>query len=186
MDNKQFSDLKLNEDVPAPDMANAQRVFDRIVDTAGMERPSQPLEEVVEKVRKRHRIDSFLTVACIVLVALILLMGFALFMRGYITNVTVNRSPINVTQTADPPRSVSVGYTAGSLYIQIVPGELPLDYSSMTAMRVSDGASVEAEYDAAEDTVYVPCPRKTDDYALTIYDTQGFPYTFTLHLTIND
>ena len=44
MDNKQFSDLKLNEDVPAPDMANAQRVFDRIVDTARSEEHTSELQ----------------------------------------------------------------------------------------------------------------------------------------------
>ena len=185
MDNKNFSDLKYNEDIPAPDIGNAQRVFDKIMASSGMEQPSQPLEEVVQKVRKRHRIDSFLAVSCIVLVALILLMGFALFMPGYIANVTVNRSPINVSQTADPPRSVSVGYTNGELYIQIVPGSVPLDYSSMSVQRLSDGASVQAEYDAAEDTVYIPCPRESDDYALTVYDSENFPYTFTLHLKVD-
>lgn len=185
MDNKIYHDREINEDIPAPDMPNAQKIFDRIVDSAGMDRPAQPLEEVVWKVRKRHRINSFLAVSCIVLVALILLMGFALFMRGYIANVTVNRSLIKVSQTADPPRSVSVGYSNGELYIQIAPGGVPLDYSSISVLRVSDGGSVQAEYDAAKDTVYIPCPRENNDYALTVYDTQNVPHTFTLHLSIN-
>lgn len=185
MDKKIFQDLDKNEDIPAPDMRNAQKVFDRIMDTAGMERSALPLEEVVQKVRKRRRINSFLTAGCIVLVIIIALMGFALFMRGYITNVTVDRSAITVAQSVEPPRSVSVGYTDGSLYIQLAPGDLPIDYSSMSVLRVSNGAQVEAEYNAAEDTVYITCPRESDDYALTVYDTQGLPYTFTLHLSIN-
>lgn len=185
MDKKIFQDLDKNEDIPAPDMRNAQKVFDRIMDTAGMERPALPLEEVVQKVRKRRRINSFLTAGCIVLVIIIALMGFALFMRGYITNVTVDRSPIKVSQTADPPRSVSVGYSNGELYIQIAPGGVPLDYSSISVLRVSDGGSVQAEYDAEKDTVYIPCPRENNDYALTVYDTQNVPHTFTLHLSIN-
>lgn len=185
MDIMQFFDMKLKEDVSAPDISNAKRALDKIVASSGMEPPSRPLEEVVEKVRKRHRIDSFLAVSCIVLVALILLMGFALFMRGYIANVTVNRSLIKVSQTADPPRSVSVGYSNGELYIQIAPGGVPLDYSSISVLRVSDGGSVQAEYDAAKDTVYIPCPRENNDYALTVYDTQNVPHTFTLHLSIN-
>lgn len=186
MDNKNYPDQEINEDIPAPDMFNAQKIFDRIVDSAGMDRPAQPLEEVVQKVRKRHRINSFLVAACLTLILLIALMGFALFMRGYIANVTVSRDPVQSVQSVEPPRSVSVGYSDGSLYIQLAPGGLPLDYSELSVLRVSTGAAVTAEYDAAEDAVYIPCPRESDDYALTVHDSHGLAYTFTLHLAVNN
>lgn len=184
MDKNKFTEVRLDaveETASAPDILAAKRVMNNITDAIGMERPSTPLEAVLERVRRRRRIASFLTVTEIVLVILIVLSSVALFLRGYITGVTVNPNTA-LTETVAPPRSESVSYKNGSLEMHLVPGGLPLDYPTATALRVSDSAELPVEYDEAEDTVYITCPRETDDYRLTVCDTRGIPYTFTLHL----
>ena len=183
MDKKKFTEVRLDAEVSesAPDLAAAKRVMNNISDSIGIQRPSEPFEAVVERVRKRRQISSFLTIAEIVLVALIILSGLALFMRGYITNVTVNHGPA-LTETVAPPHSESVSYKNGALEMHLVPGGLPLDYSTASAVRASDSAELAVDCDADGDVVYISCPRETADYRLTICDTRGIPYTFTLHL----
>lgn len=183
MDKKILTEVPDAKEAPesAPDIKDAERVMNNIMDTVGVGRASKPLAEVVHRVKKRRRIYNFLTVTEIVLVILIVLSSFVLFMRGYITNVTVNHSSV-LTEPVAPPRSEDVRYRNGALEIRLVPGALPLDYSTAAAVRVSDGAELTVYYDTAENTVYIPCDRETDDYSLTVCDTQGIPYTFTMHI----
>lgn len=184
MDRKKFTEVRSNTEVvpeAAPDLAAAERVMNNIMDSVGVERPTRPLGEVLRRVKKRRQVTNFLTIMELVLVGIIILSSLALFMRGYIANVTVNHSS-TLTETVAPPHSSSVRYRDGALEMHLVPGDLPLDYSSATAVRVSDGAQLAVGWDAVENTVYIPCSRETNDYNLTICDTQGIPYTFTLHI----
>lgn len=184
MDRKNFAEVRpAGEDSfePIPDIHAAERVMNNIMDSVGAARPSRSLEEVVSRVKKRRRISNFLTVMEIVLIATILLAGLALFMRGYIANVTVKPNNM-LTETVAPPHSAAVSYRDGALEMRLVPGEFPLDYTTATATRLSDGAAAAVEFDVQTDTVYITCPRQTDDYSFTICDAQGIPYTFTLHI----
>ena len=186
MDKSKFTEVRLDaveETESAPDILRAKRVMNNIADAIGMEHPAEPLEEVVYRVKKRRRINSFLTVAEIVLISLIILSSLALFLRGYIAGVTVNNNSA-LTETVAPPRSESVSYKNGALELHLIPGGLPLDYSTASAVRVSDGAEMAVECDAEGSAAYIPCPRATADYSLTICDTRGIPYTFTLHLVV--
>lgn len=164
-----------------PDVRAAESVFNRVLDTAGVPRPEEPLEAVVRRVKKRRRVGGMLTVMGLVLIVLIITMGGLLFLREYFTHVTVSPS-MTLTENVEPPHSESVRYRDGALEMCLVPGESPLDYASASAVRASDGAAVAVECDEESSTVYIPCSRDTDDYYLTISDAEGIPYTFVLHI----
>lgn len=127
--------------------------------------------------KKAHRGRALRLLVLILLIAIATvtvlgLLGF--FTTEYIRHVVVQAPP--TVSSILPPAAVSAWVEDDEVVLQLEPGENPIDYARISAVRQDTGGAVPVSVEPESGRLRLPCPVSDTVFAITVYDTQGASY----------
>ena len=162
------------KEIPGLSQEQAGDTLERVYKARRLPFDRSAYDEIFKKARRGRALRLVVLVLLIVIVTVIVLGLLGFFTTEYIRHVVVQAPP--TVSNISPPSAVSAWVEDNEVVLQLEPGENPIDYARISAVRQDTGGAVLVSIDAESGRLRLPCPATDAVFAITVYDTQGASY----------